>query len=380
MSTFLGLYYGPRCFMSVGLLFPLWAVPAEIRGLGCWMETRGSSFFSSGCFHSLWMNVTLGNVPHEQRREPLNPEGICLWQTTSPASASNKTGEGVILSSSAVTLLAPSGHFWFLRKGQWAVMLQTIYSYPPQQKGQEEMYLDKTNDLLAPERWRGTIKQTEIKLFAHSYLKRSNIKKLLNDWHWQMLSVLAGLCCRWLAAGWGDQDGKRQLSGPDALWSLNSWDREGPGRHQSVASGTRLYDGESPLKRGDGVCQHTQSRSLSWVEAITQISTELTKCSEQKSKVPLTGTQLTDSCAEDTRRTAGVCVRGNIWRKQCTTVAHYHKQAVLHRSHPQRLTLSAATTAVRLAVSYLTQFNGTTTYVELGGSVTARTSSFSQEC
>lgn len=53
--------------------FSLWAVPAQIRGLGCWMEKRGSSFFSSGCFHSLWMNVILGNAPHEQWRKPLNP-------------------------------------------------------------------------------------------------------------------------------------------------------------------------------------------------------------------------------------------------------------------------------------------------------------------
>lgn len=105
--------------VSADLPFSLWAVPAEIRGLGYWMEARGTSFFPSGCFHSSWMSVILGNVAHEQRRKPPTssraPESICLWQTThegsrarGSVSASNKKGEGVILSAGIMKLLVPS--------------------------------------------------------------------------------------------------------------------------------------------------------------------------------------------------------------------------------------------------------------------------------
>lgn len=62
--------------------------------------------------------------------------------------------------------------------------------------------------------------------FFGSSPKRSNIKKLLSEWHWQMLSILAGVkqpvvCWR---AGDEGEDGNKQLKGTDFLQSRNSWD------------------------------------------------------------------------------------------------------------------------------------------------------------
>lgn len=66
----------PVLDVSASLSFSLWAVLAEIRGPGSWMEGRGSSS-GGGSFppmdDSLWMSVILGNVPREQMRKPLNP-------------------------------------------------------------------------------------------------------------------------------------------------------------------------------------------------------------------------------------------------------------------------------------------------------------------
>lgn len=68
------LYYRLWCFMR-GLLFLSHCGLFQHR-LGAWAAEWGREaalFFSSGCFHSLWMIVILGNAPHEQWRKPLSP-------------------------------------------------------------------------------------------------------------------------------------------------------------------------------------------------------------------------------------------------------------------------------------------------------------------
>lgn len=127
--------------------------PSQQR-LGAWAAEwrRGAALFSffflpppSGCFHSSWMSVILGIVPpwtvEETPKSSRAPEGICLWQTTSPVRGTKpmdqwvplikkkkkckKGGEGVILPT--------SWSFWLLLfvsaflKVKEKVMLQVIY-------------------------------------------------------------------------------------------------------------------------------------------------------------------------------------------------------------------------------------------------------------
>lgn len=103
----------------------LWAVPAEIRGLGCWMEARGSSFF-------LWMLSLIMNECNSGKCAPWTveetpkssraPEGICLWQTTSPARGMEPADQWVPLIKrvkawsyppASWSFQAPSVCFWF---------------------------------------------------------------------------------------------------------------------------------------------------------------------------------------------------------------------------------------------------------------------------
>lgn len=90
----------PVLDVSAGLPFSLWAVPPEIRGLGCWMEARGSSFL-------LWMLSLIMNecdsgkcapwTAEETSKSCRAPEGICLWQTTSPARGTDTADQWVPL-------------------------------------------------------------------------------------------------------------------------------------------------------------------------------------------------------------------------------------------------------------------------------------------
>lgn len=120
------------------------------------------------------------------------PEGIRLWQTTSPVSASTKKGEGVIFSPGITELLGPSGRFWFPNSEKRSMSsdaagylsaFSTFITYCTQRSVRGYCRLWQ---------WRIMIKQTVFKALAHSCSKRSNIKKQLNEWHWQMLSVLVG--------------------------------------------------------------------------------------------------------------------------------------------------------------------------------------------
>ena len=94
----------PVLDVSPGLPFSLWAVPAEIRGLGCWMEARGTSFFF---FFFHWMLSLIMNECNSEKCAPWTaeetpkssgaPEGICLWQTTSPARGTEPADHSVPL-------------------------------------------------------------------------------------------------------------------------------------------------------------------------------------------------------------------------------------------------------------------------------------------
>lgn len=133
------LYYRGRCLMWVPAFLSHCGLSQQ--RLEAWAaEWRREAplffFFSSGCFHSSWMSVILGNVPHEQWRKPLNPAALLRGSVfdkrlppqgeRSSLSASNKKTEGVSSCAGIMKLLAPS---WFQseRKGQWKVMLEVIY-------------------------------------------------------------------------------------------------------------------------------------------------------------------------------------------------------------------------------------------------------------
>lgn len=102
----------PVLDVSAGLPFSLWAVPAEIRGLGSWKETRGSSFLP--VMLSLIMNECDSGkcAPWTAEETPKScraPEGICLWQTTSPARGTQPVDQWVPLIKGWRRDPAPSG-------------------------------------------------------------------------------------------------------------------------------------------------------------------------------------------------------------------------------------------------------------------------------
>lgn len=118
----------------------------------------------------------------------------------------------------------------------------------------------------------------------------------------------------------GGKDGNRQLSGPDALQSPNSWDHEGRGRQHTAASGTRLFDEQSLLRKGDEVCLHTESCSLCHYPKPPKNRQN----AESKKKNWLAGTQLRDSCAQNRKD----MMADSLLHLEKTMHNCYHKRAV----------------------------------------------------
>ena len=156
------------------------------------------------------------------------------------------------------------------------------------------------------------IKQTVFSVLAHSRLKRSNIRNLLNEWHWQMLSILVGVILPVVSRGAGGS-GREQT----AEWARCSPEPEqlrpgGPVQSgRRAASGARLFDEFGLLReRGWGLSAHSElflKLSGSHYPNLRRVDKKLSA-----EKPVYTGTQLIDSCAQNRRGTTGGSVPG-LW-------------------------------------------------------------------
>lgn len=206
-------------------LSPSLSVPAEIRGQGSWMGARGSPL-------SLWMLSLIMNehnsgkcAPRRVEETPESskaPEGICLWQTTSPHVESRAPQiseciswngwrrDGVCQRHTPYACVSGFQSHW---KGQREVMLQvSLFAFALRTRFIVSFHVKGVKTCLRPghavispyscwtvENYRQT---NDLTAQVHPLCKRSDIKKLLNEWHWQMLSILAGVGLTRLAEGW----------------------------------------------------------------------------------------------------------------------------------------------------------------------------------
>lgn len=158
-------------------------------------------------------------------------------------------------------------------------------------------------------------------VLARSQPKRSNIKKLLNEWHWQMLSILKGLHSLWWAEQW---EGVRTGTG--------SW--VGPMLSRArTAETTRAEAGSTRPLLGLGflmskACWGKEMKSVCTLRAvpyaITQNLQRIDKMQRAKKKNWLAGTQLRDSCAQNRKD----MMADSLLHLEKTMHNCYHKRAV----------------------------------------------------
>lgn len=157
-------------------------------------------------------------------------------------------------------------------------------------------------------------------VLARSQPKRSNIKKLLNEWHWQMLSIMKGLHSLWWAEQW---EGVRTGTG--------SW--VGPMLSRArTAETTRAEAGSTRPLLGLGFLMS----KACWGKEMKSVCTQ--SCSlchypkppknrqnaESKKKNWLAGTQLRDSCAQNRKD----MMADSLLHLEKTMHNCYHKWAV----------------------------------------------------